>query len=99
MSTVELKPKGIESIKVIRESGHLRVQVHFRALGEGNAESIAMDIVLPLGDRPISKLENEAITRARWLLGGFLSWKDQEQEKSVGPPAEETASLNAPDEG
>jgi hypothetical protein len=65
MSTVELIPKGIEFIKVIPESGLLRVQVQFRALAEGTAESIAMDVVLPAGDRSFLSLQSEAITRAQ----------------------------------
>jgi hypothetical protein len=78
MTTIELTPKGIEFIKVIPESGQLRVQLHFRALGEGNAESIAIDVVLPGGDRALSALEFEAITRAQRLLESFVSWNDPE---------------------
>src|ERR1022692_2247847 len=99
MSTVELIPKGIESIKVIPESGLLRVQVQFRALAEGTAESIAMDVVLPAGDRSFVSLQSEAITRAQWLLEGFLAQNDQ-QANSMGPiEAEAAASLSPPSGG
>jgi hypothetical protein len=100
MSTVELIPTGIESIKVIPESGLLRVQVQFRALAEGTAESIAMDVVLPAADRSFLSLQSEAITRAQWLLEGFLAQNDQQQAKSMGPiEAETAASLSPPSDG
>ena len=100
MSTVEMIPKGIESIKVIRESGRLRVQVQFRTLAEGTAESIAMDVVLPAGDRSFVSLQSEAITRAQWLLEGFLAQNDQQQANSMGPiEAEAAASLSPPSGG
>ena len=100
MSTVELIPMGIESIKVIPESGLLRVQVQFRVLAEGTAESIAMDVVLPAGDRSFLSLQSEAITRAQWLLEGFLAQNDQQQAKSMGPiEAEAAASLSPPSGG
>ena len=100
MSTVELIPMGIESIKVIPESGLLRVQVQFRVLAEGTAESIAMDVVLPAGDRSFLSLQSEAIIRAQWLLEGFLAQYDQQQAKSMGPiEAETAASLRPPSDG
>src|ERR1017187_10298441 len=100
MSTLELIPMGIESIKVISESGLLRVQVQFRVLAEGTAESIATDVVLPAGGRSFLSLQSEAITRAQWLLEGFLAQNDQQQAKSMGPiEAETAASLRPPSDG
>lgn len=98
MSTIELTPNGIESVKVIPEQGQQRVQVQYRALGEGAAESIALDLVLPAGDRLISDLEYEAVTRAMWLLDQYLEWKNKQAEKARDAAAspETTASLPHP---
>jgi len=82
MSTIELNPNGIESVKVIPEGGQLRVQVQYRALGEGASESIALDLIVPSGDRAISELEYEAVTRAMWLLGRFLEWRNEKTKKT-----------------
>jgi hypothetical protein len=100
MTTIEMAPNGIESVKVAPEQGQLRVQVQFRALGEGAAESIALDIVLPAGDRLVSDLEYESVTRAMWLLDQYLEWKNKQTEKAraaVDSP-ETTASLPQPRE-
>src|ERR1039457_1355902 len=90
---------GIESIKVIPESGLLRVQVEFRVLAEGTAESIAMDVVLPAGDRSFLSVHSEAITRAQWLLEDFLAQNDQLQAKSMGPIEAEAATPLSPPSG
>ena len=82
MSTIELNPNGIESVKVIPEGGQLRVQVQYRALGGGASESIALDLILPSGDRAISELEYEAVTRALWLLDQFLEWRNEKTRKA-----------------
>jgi hypothetical protein len=98
MSTLELTPNGVESVKVIPEQGQLRVQVQYRALGEGAAESIALDLVLPAGDRMISDLEYESVTRAMWLLDQYLEWKNKQVEKARDAKAspETTASIPHP---
>ena len=95
MSTIEMAPNGVESVKVIPEQGHLRVQVQYRALAEGAAESIAMDLVLPEGDRLVSDLEFESVTRAMWLLEQYLDWKNKQTEKAraAEDSKETTASL------
>ncbi len=100
MTTIEMAPNGIESVKVAPEHGQLRVQVQFRALGEGAAESIALDVVLPKGDRSISDLEYESVTRAMWLLDQYLEWKNKQTEKARAAvdPSETTASLPQPRE-
>ena len=97
MSTIELTANGIESVKVIREQGQLRVQIQYRSLGDGAAESIALDVVLPGGDRLVSDLEYESVTRAMWLLDQYLEWKNRQTEKARD--AETTASLPVPDHG
>jgi hypothetical protein len=95
MSTLELNPNGIESVKVIPEQGQLRVQIQYRALGEGAVESIALDVVLPPGDRTVSDLEFESMTRAMWLLDQFLGWANKKTEKAreAENSMETTASL------
>jgi hypothetical protein len=56
-----------------------------------------MDVVLPAGDRSFVSLQSEAITRAQWLLEGFLAQYDQQQANSMGPiEAEAAASLSPP---
>src|SRR5579863_1305821 len=98
MTTIELTPNGIESVKVSPEQGQLRVQVQYRALGEGAAESIALDLVLPAGDRMVSDLEYESVTRAMWLLDQYLEWKNKQTAKirSAKDSPETTASLPHP---
>jgi hypothetical protein len=55
---------------------------------------------LPAGDRSFVSLQSEAITRAQWLLEGFLAQNDQQQAKSMGPiEAETAASLRPPSDG
>jgi hypothetical protein len=100
MTTIEMAPNGIESVKVTPEQGQLRVQVQYRALGEGAAESIALDIGLPGGDRLISDLEYESVTRAMWLLDQYLEWKNKQTEKARAAEnsPETTASLRQPRE-
>jgi hypothetical protein len=100
MTTIEMAPNGIESVKVTPEQGQLRVQVQFRALGEGAAESIALDVVLPSGDRLVSDLEYESVTRAMWLLDQYLEWKNKQTEKARAAvdSSESTASLPQPRE-
>jgi hypothetical protein len=100
MTTIEMAPNGIESVKVIPEQGQLRVQIQYRALGEGAAESIALDLVLPAGDRLVSDLEFEAVTRAMWLLDQYLEWKNKQTEKAraAEDSPETTASLRQPRE-
>ena len=100
MTTIEMTPNGIESVKVIPEQGQLRVQVQYRALGEGAAESIALDIVLPGGDRLVSDLEYESVTRAMSLLDQYLEWKNKQSEKAraAEESPETTASLRQPRE-
>jgi hypothetical protein len=100
MSTIEMTPNGVESVKVIPEQGCLRVQLQYRALGEGAAESIALDLVLPGGDRLVSDLEFESVTRAMWLLDQYLEWKNRQTEKAriAEDSKETTASLPQPRE-
>jgi hypothetical protein len=100
MTTIELAPNGIESVKVIPEQGQLRVQIQYRALGEGAAESIALDLVLPAGDRLVSDLEYESVTRAMWLMDRYLEWKNKQTEKAQAAEdsSETTASLPHPRE-
>lgn len=100
MMTIEMAPNGIESVKVTPEQGQLRVQVQYRALGEGAAESIALDIILPAGDRLVSDLEYESVTRAIWLLDQYLEWKNKQTEKTraARDSPETTASLPQPRE-
>jgi hypothetical protein len=96
MSTIEINPNGIESVKVIPEQGQLRVQIQYRALGEGAAESIALDVVLPPGDRTVSDLEYESMTRGMWLLDQYLGWANRQSEKTreAENSMETTASLD-----
>jgi hypothetical protein len=100
MTTIELAPNGIESVKVTPEQGQLRVQVQFRALGEGAAESVALDVVLPAGDRLVSDLEYESVTRAMWLLDQYLEWKNKQtaRAQAAEDSPETTASLPQPRE-
>ena len=100
MTTIEMAPNGVESVKVIPEQGHLRVQIQYRALGEGAAESIALDLVVPGGDRLVSELEYECVTRAMWLLDQYLEWKNRQTERAraAEDSKETTASLPQPGE-
>jgi hypothetical protein len=97
MTTVELVRNGIESTIISPEQGGVRVQLQYRVLGHGHAESIQIDVILPDGDRSLSALQSEAIGRAQELLERFQTQHQLEQTQTLSPVAAEAqASLSPP---
>lgn len=87
MTTVELVRNGIESTIISPEQDGVRVQLQYRALGHGHAESIQIDVILAEGDRTLSALQAEAIARAQHLLDKLRTQQSLEATQTCEPVA------------
>ncbi|MGA8706963.1 MAG: hypothetical protein WB646_08250 [Steroidobacteraceae bacterium] len=94
MTTIEMVRNGVESTIVSPEQDQLRVQIQYRVLGHGHAESIQLDVVLPQRDLTLSALQAQAVARAQELLERFQAQYRLDQTQTLAPvAAEATASL------